>query len=851
MADYNGVTIPQLPTKALATTDYFIITDTNGASGKALASDLMNQVAEQINDEIQDIQEVVDDIYDQFSLADRLGTYNAATGAYVISETGVTGTLTTTPAFSNGKYFDVTTEGTNSVTGTSRAWKIGDKVISAVTKWDALPFSIGDGTISVSKIDQEFEKSILGHVEIMGNQYPIYMAPNGQMGLWADESGAIHGKFILDLSTVPIGSLPSEVVNGLVVAVDTEFANAIPIYMAPNGQMGIYADRSGKVYIPSFNIPAKSIQESSLADMVAAKLLTTAFKRYNETNFYDVEVEDDELLRGSEFEIPNKTSSTGYCFSQFPNTKTRGLKGINNSGVDLLFKQISAPIRGRKLRGDFNPTTSGISGTSFKGQYGNSSSNSYPAFPAGVTGDCWIIDCGNTTATKTANGLTFKNGDFLVKTLGGYDIQPGPGDGTYLTGMDTGEFWNITASGWFGGKYYTSGSKIYILGLMSQSGPKYIKYAISKPGELFIMGECDGSFVAPASPVSGDAYIFSANATTQGITGTIGDLLIYYRSGWGLISAQSVTVANGKSFVLPCKNANEWSVRRADKSNTVITVTTYGTRTTVRRKTTDDLLLISDSMFGGTGSEILTQTGRSGNVHAYGGGTSFDVLSMLKDWILTSDPYAGRVHVMWHGQNNTSDLAQIKYAAHAMASLVGAAQSRFVFWSVLGTRGVTFTGGRTVCGTHENAFNGTGFVLEIEQFYESAYPRQYFSPRKALLESAVTRTGVPCALNPGLSEAQVAATYGAVPFSFWFDYAGKPFTAANLTFLGYHSTAGLPSGGVDKNYYIRTGNGTVGNLIVNVAGTWTEYAWDSIHLSPEGRTAVSGKFNSFLTSRNI
>lgn len=104
----------------------------------------------------------IDDIFDTFSLADRLGTYNAATGAYVISETGVTGTLASTPAFAKGKYFDVTTEGTNSVTGTSRAWKIGDKIISAVTKWDALPFAIGDGIVSYGKLNEVSRKRMKG-----------------------------------------------------------------------------------------------------------------------------------------------------------------------------------------------------------------------------------------------------------------------------------------------------------------------------------------------------------------------------------------------------------------------------------------------------------------------------------------------------------------------------------------------------------------------------------------------------------------------------------------------------------------------------------------------------------------
>ncbi|MCF2487463.1 SGNH/GDSL hydrolase family protein [Dyadobacter sp. CY347] len=84
---------------------------------------------------------VIDDIYNNLSLADRLGTFNAATSAYVISETGATGTLVEAPAFGKGKYFDCDTQGTNSLTGVSKSWGNGDKIISAATKWDRIPFA--------------------------------------------------------------------------------------------------------------------------------------------------------------------------------------------------------------------------------------------------------------------------------------------------------------------------------------------------------------------------------------------------------------------------------------------------------------------------------------------------------------------------------------------------------------------------------------------------------------------------------------------------------------------------------------------------------------------------------------
>ena len=766
--------------------------------------------------------------------------------------------LTLNNTTDKGKYWKVGPggSGNTSITGSVVTAKEGDEFTWNGTKWVWTANNLLDGSVSRQKLSADVTESIVGTIEIMGYQIPIWMNPAMEMALWGDmRTGKIRGNFDLSDSEIPEGSLPETVTNGLMGQVDIEFANYIPIWMHPeSASMGIFADKiNGRVYIPDLVLKEKAVSELNLSDSIIGKLPSTAFTRLNASNQYDVDIVDDDLLRGTEFEIPTRTTyPNGFVFSQFPNVKTPSLRGVNDTGFDLLFRQVSAPIRGKLYRGTFDIASSAVQGKTLKGVYGNSYSNTYPAFPAGITGDCWITEAGNSAVTVTANGLTFKNGDCLVKTDTGYAIQTAPGNGTYQIGMRNGEFWNVISSGYFGGKFYEAGSKMYLLGLQSQSGPKHMKYAKSKDGELYVIGECDASFVAPAAPQNGDTYIFSVNAIILGLSGQIGDLLTYYKGAWGIMHGQLATIPNGRSFNFPCTNAKEWSVRRIDKLSNELNIKAWGHKTSVRRKTTDSLILYSDSMFGGVGNKILALSGRSGNVQTYGGGSSFDVLAMVKDWILNSDTYVGRVHTFWHGQNNSTDVTQIKYAAHQMASLIGSKEARYVFWSILGSRTNAWNGERLTCPVQEGAFAGTNTIAEVEKFYESAYPGQYFSPRKALLEVAATRTNVADVQYPGLSEAQSAATYGIVPFSFWFDFSDKPFTQNNITFLGYHNAVGLPTGGVDKNYYLRTGNGVSGNMIVNVAGVWTEYnGWDSIHLNSAGQDAAAAKYVDFLTLHNI
>jgi len=760
--------------------------------------------------------------------------------------------LTLNNTTDKGKFYKVAAGGggVTSITGTAVTASEGDEFTWNGTKWVYTKTPIADKSVTTPKLSNEIASAIPGAVEIYGDKYPLVKTPSGRMLLWHYVSGLIAGKFDLSISDIPFDRLPDVVKNGTVNSASNELTDIWPIAMSANKRMFIYGRKDGSVHIPKLVLKNGSIGLDKFSPEVTASFIPADFKRILATNPYDVAIEDDGLRRGNEFSIPVKTSPYGIAFNQLPLTATKVLKGLNDTGTDLVFRQTcSLPIRGTNYRGEFDPTASGISGTNFRGMYGDSLANTYPAFPAGATGDCWVIDCGDTVVTKTANGLTFKNGDMLVKTLAGYAIQPGPGDGTYNEAL--GEFWNVTNSGYFGGKYYGANSRIYILGLRSNAGPKYIYYGVSKPGELYTMGECGAGF-APSGQREGDLYVFSQDAAFDGLTGKTNDHLIYM-GGWGISSGQTVIVPSGKSFFLPCSDASEWCVRRADKSTAVVTVNATGHRTTVRLKTTDELFFLSDSMFGGgsTGSKILSLAGRAGAVRTFGGGSSNYVMAMFLNYIQTTDENAGKVHILWHGQNNLSDAAQIKNASNIMSRLIGSRDARFVFWSVLGTRSTTWDGSRLVATTQEGGFNGTNVISEIEKFYEFAFKYQYFSPRKALLKAAESRTGIPDILHPGKTEAETAALYGHVPVSFFFDFSGKPFTAASLVFAGYRSAAGLPAGGANNDYYLRTGGGTIGNVIVNIAGTWTEYNWDRVHVSSEGGQALADQFVPFLNLHNL
>ncbi|WP_439555056.1 hypothetical protein [Dyadobacter sp.] len=795
--------------------------------------------------------------------------------------------LNTVPK-AQGDAYVVDADGTSTITGKSLDMKKGDvlhwNAANSLWVWRPNATQPSDGSVTRQKLES-WLSDLFTPIDPDSQYLDVRTDSQGRIGLSVRKSdGGVEGNFIiekqnmqpnsvgpdqLENSSITLDKLAQAVSERLFQPWDNSGSRYAWPFLDQEGRMPFAVTKDGKLEadleiidgtIAGIKLLNDTIEESKLSPALRGRIPTPAFTRINASNLNDVTYQVDDLWRAVEINIETRTNAQGYIFASFPPKQTPVLKGLNDTGFDLMFKEtLRIPIRGRSNRGNFNPASNGVFGWNYRGNYGNGPDNTYGALPAGAIGDCWVIDGGNQIGTRTANGLTFKNGDCLVKIGVGtantdYAIQSGPGDGTFL--FNEGQFWTVTNSGYFAGKYYAVGSRIYVQGRQTAGGPYWVKYGVSKPGELYIMGECDGTF-APVSPKDGDAYIFSANAIAAGITGAIGDM-IAYRSGWGLIQSKKVTVPAGQWFYLPCQNAAEWSVRRVDKSNTIVAVKGLGHSMSVRRKTTDEIRLWSDSMFGGgsVGAKInslLAAQGRVSSLGGYGGSTSEDILSMIRDSITAGDPHVGKVQVLWHGQNNLS-FPRIVSAAYQFTELVGAEQARFIFWSVLGVRYTSWNAGlnRFVAQTQEDAFNKTGVVYEVEQFYEKAFPRQWFSPRKALLEAAATKTRLDPTF-PGKTEAQVAALYGVLPFSYWFEWEGKPFKDANLNYVGnWDLTQGMPTGGNNLDYYLRLAAGdSGGNLIVNVGGVWTEYSFDKVHISQEAGTDLSAKFLTFFNTLNI
>jgi hypothetical protein len=90
-----------------------------------------------------------------------------------------------------------------------------------------------------------------------------------------------------------------------------------------------------------------------------------------------------------------------------------------------------------------------------------------------------------------------------------------------------------------------------------------------------------------------------------------------------------------------------------------------------------------------------------------------------------------------------------------------------------------------------------------------------------------------------------------LPLSFFFNFAAVPWSASSLTFRGYRSAAGLPSGGSDGDYWLRSGGGTVGALIVRWAGVWSEHTYDVTHMTTTGNQVLAQAFADFLTTNSL
>lgn len=528
----------------------------------------------------------------------------------------------------------------------------------------------------------------------------------------------------------------------------------------------------------------------------------------------------------------------------------RALYGVNHTGTAVEYRRaFGLKIAGKAQGTPFNPGS--LASLRRRGRL----TSTTIATPSGqfVAGDYYSYEAYNTNSSvseKTPgiwNGMQVYLGDLLVYDGIGWNIQRSPGSGAPRKN-DT--WYEVTAPGVFAGMTLAAGDKLLFLTLQTAGGgflqPQFA--AVSAGADLlFYAGEFNPSEGMPSRPLQNVIW----QASAGGVAGTenfrAGDYALFDGNAWVMIANDAPEqVPDGKSISLRCTaSADEWEFRRVDKSAAAVGIRlTSQVASAMKTGLGKKLLLIGDSMFGSgtSGSTIIAATNRTGEVRSYGGSTSDQVLGMFKQEVLSwGDRWAGQVIAVWHGQNNQPktdvNASQIREASLQIAALAGARDIRCLFLTIMGQREATWNGERLVFPQHENQFAETGYLYELTEWYRRILPGRHAVVYEIML-SAATDTIDPT--HPGMTEKQVAARYGVLPWSF-FNNAVLPggMTTSDIHYVGTWSASGLPSGGNHADYYLRIAGGTVGNVLVNNGGTWSEVAIDITHMSQAGGRALA------------
>jgi hypothetical protein len=610
-----------------------------------------------------------------------------------------------------------------------------------------------------------------------------------------------------------------------------------------------------------------------------------------------VEVEPDPW-RATYGQISVRTSADGSGWSRFPYARTRNLRGLNTSGTALQFRRSAGLlVRGRRFAGAWSPVaTTSATPTVYKGfvySYAgalSTNAGATAALPASGTAN-WYYRYASAT-TLSYNGQTLVRGDLIIWDGAQWAVQKGPitgAGGAPDGGRQEGDWWIVTAAGTYDGVSYAAGDRLVYVGFDSYAGNGNALWYKGKPaaGECFYQGEfAAGTVALPTSgsaspPFTGDLWQASAVGTdaTTGLTFAVGDYALYDSGQWAQIATGSITsVAAGAMIpALSChQSASEWEVRRADKSGTIVGAGAYCLRQASPRRSVDNILLLSDSMFGVANTQGLLSglvMPRSVSLISRGGGTSRNVLSTYENYIASGgDPYRGDFTFLWQGQNNQpvsfgdANWSQITETALRVAELIGSRDRRFCFLSILGIDAMTFDGARIHVTQHEAMFAGAAqshVLWQLEQWYATMFPGQWLSPRLALLNAAANSTILDARLpGSGMTEAQTAAAYGWVPLSFWnAPSGGWPIALGNLNLKGYWNSVSLPTGGANGDCYtlsVATSyNGApwqVGTLLINVNGTWTPCYADQTHQGSalnQGGQYLAAALAAYLSSNNL
>ncbi|MEE7652531.1 hypothetical protein V3N80_19700 [Raoultella planticola] len=605
---------------------------------------------------------------------------------------------------------------------------------------------------------------------------------------------------------------------------------------------------SGQVEIPMLYIGKKIITAENLTDDLQGAVLPVS---------QDLVSVYPDAVRSRIADITARTNDKdGSGWSPLSSHICRALYGVNNTGVSVEYRRsFGLKVAGKAQGVPYDPGS--VPSTNRRGRLTSTTIST----PSGSfsAGDYYSYEAYNTnssvseTAPGSWNGQNVYLGDLLVYDGTSWIIQRSPGSGAARKN-DT---WHIvTGTGTFAGMTLVPGDALLFLTLQTAGGgflqPQFA--VLNATSDLMLYGgEFSPAAGYPASNRPNVIFQAAAGGSVGGETYIAGDYAMFDGISWVRIANDaSMTVAAGQSISLRCAaNSDEWEFRRADKSATTVGIRLKTqTASAMRKGLCRKLLLIGDSMFGSgsSGAAIIAATGRSGEVRSYGGSTTDQVVGMLKQEIISwGDRWAGQAMAAWHGQNNQpktdAQAAQIREGSLEIHRLAGALFIRVLFLTIMGQREATWNGVRLVYSQHENQFAQTGYLYELTEWYRRVFPEQHAVVYEIMLSAA---TDAIDPTFPGMTEKQVAAKYGVLPWSFFANALMPSGLITNmLTYKGTWSNAGVPSGGSHADYYLRIAAGTVGNVIVNNNGSWSEIAIDITHMSPAGGQALAYGGNGF------
>lgn len=612
----------------------------------------------------------------------------------------------------------------------------------------------------------------------------------------------------------------------------------------------VFGVKKDGTLVGKFDLAPKSISVSHLEDTLQERIPTVDFIRKNSYNSNDyIVVEDyDENYNTEVIDFPIYTSSSnGVLFKQLAPLKTKSINIQNNTGVDLeVTNTPSIVVKGKNARGSFTPINSAIL-QNYKGWFLYNSSQ-LPQNP--TVGDYYLcMFFYNVSKTATIGGVTFSEWDVLYFD-GAWKVQTCPVTSTTLIESD---FFDVSSNGKYWNIDLKSGDKLIFLGIKAGGGWNEPVFVTQKEGDFFYRGLCNPASFSVGVLNNMDLCVVSSNGTVGAFAVNRGDYLYKEDGLVGIVNNPIKVIYNGYSMSMSCKNTSDLAIRRADTQNLKTQVTAKSKVTTKVRAIGHDLVLVSDSMFGTNVGQSIANifSDRNTAIESYGGADSNNILVMLKKLLYSDNDYVGRIYNFWHGQNNNTDVTQIKAVALEFVSLISNANYKFTMWSVLGNINASWNGTRIVCPVHENATAGNtdSPYIQVESWYDKVFKGKHFPTRKMALQASSGRN-TPHLQFPGLTEAQVAQLYGIPAFSFWFRYDTVDWKPNELFFTGYHSNSGLPSGGGNLDYKIRIANGTVGNIIVKYNGIWVEYSHDTVHVSKEGGDAIALQYKLFFQNLN-